>query len=141
MDDKNVCEGLSQMKMNNKRQNSRNGNESHHLLQQGVPYIIYCQGAADMNHSIKLCHGCYNLHFDDDDNDDDDDHDNMDHLDNHEDDNYEEEDDDSIKISQSSRDLHFDGRSVPGGAGGPSLLPFPRFFFRKIQKIELLSSS
>ena len=89
-----------------------------------------------MNHSIKLCHGCYNLHFDDDDNDDDDDH-----HDNHEDDNYEEEDDDSIKISQSSRDLHFDGRSVPGGAGGPSLLPFPRFFFRKIQKIELLSCS
>ena len=81
MDDKNVCEGLSQMKMNNKRQNSRNGNESHHLLQQGVPYIIYCQGAADMNHSIKLCHGCYNLHFDDDDNDDDDDHDNIDHHD------------------------------------------------------------
>ena len=81
-----------------------------------------------MNHSIKLRHGWYNLHFDAHHDDDDD----IDDLEYHEVDYYndDKDEDDSIKISQSFLDLHFDGRSVICGPinTGPSYLsPIFRF--------------
>ena len=75
-----------------------------------------------MNHSIKLRHGWQNLHFDAHDDGDDDDNDVNDDLEVHEVDNDADKDeDDSIKISQSLLDLHFDGRPVLV-AGGPTII-------------------